>query len=63
MGIIAYLILGIVLGVLCYLAVRFIPMPPPWPTAIPIMAVVLWVLLGVLIMFGGVSDYPMPRLR
>ena len=63
MGIITYIILGIVLGLLCYLAVRFIPMPDPWPRAIPIMAVVLWVLLGLIAVFGGVTDYPMPKLR
>jgi hypothetical protein len=38
-------------------------MPPPWPTAIPTMAVILWVLLGVVIVLGGFRDYPMPRLR
>lgn len=63
MGIIAYILLGVVLGVICYLAVKHIPMPPPWPTAIPVMAAILWVLLGVLYVLGGVQDVPMPRMR
>ncbi len=63
MGILAYVILGIVLALLCWAAVKFVPMAPPWPTVLPTVAAILWVLIGLLAVLGGIPDYPLPRLR
>ena len=63
MGILEYILLGVVLGLICWVVVKYIPMSAPWPTAIPVMAVVLWVLIGLVYVVGGVHDVPMPRLR
>jgi predicted PurR-regulated permease PerM len=66
MGILAYLILGGVIAVLCWALVTYLPgaNAPPWSRWIPAMGVVLWVLLGLVLMLGGVvHDVPMPKLR
>jgi len=63
MGIIAYLLIGLVIGIICTLIVKYGNLVAPWPTVIPIVGVVLWLLVGVLYVFGGMVDAPMPRLR
>lgn len=65
MGLIAYLILCAVVGVICYLLVRFVPMPAPFPTMIPMVAAIVLILILLLLLFGGlgVRDVQIPSLR
>jgi hypothetical protein len=63
MGLLAFLLLGVVLGVLCYLVVKFVPMAPPWPTVLPIVACVVWLLILLYYMLGPIGDVTIPRLR
>jgi hypothetical protein len=60
MGLIEFIVLAAVLGVLVYLLTTYVPMPQPIKTVI-IVAVVL-VLVLVLIR-GLVGDIQIPRLR
>lgn len=63
MGIIAFLLLCIVVGLIVWLAVTFVPMPPQFKTALPIIAIVLLVVLLIALLFGMGHDVPIPRLR
>jgi hypothetical protein len=63
MGLIEFLILCIVVGVICWLAVTYIPMPPPFKTAIPVIAIVVLVLILFMLVLGGGRDIAIPRLR
>jgi len=64
MGLIAYLILCVVVGVICWLVVTYVPMAPPFRTFIPIAAIIILVVILLMIMFGGgMHDVQIPRLR
>jgi len=63
MGIIMYLVLGVAIGFLCWAAIKFVPMPAPFQTALPVVGVVVWIAIGALYMFGGVRDFPLPTWR
>lgn len=64
MGILTFLVLVIVVGMLCYFAVRFAPMTDEFKKALPAFAIGLLVLLLIAIVLGlGGWDVPIPRLR
>jgi nitrogen fixation/metabolism regulation signal transduction histidine kinase len=64
MGLIAFLLLIIIVGVIVGLAVRYAPMPAEFKTALPVIAIALLVLLLLLYIVGGSSwDVQIPRLR
>jgi hypothetical protein len=64
MGLIAYLILCVVVGVIVWLAVTYLPMPPAFKTFIPVAAIIVLVVILLVIMFGGgAHDVAIPRLR
>lgn len=64
MGLIAFLLLVIVVGLLVWAAVRFVPMPQAFQTALPIIALVVLILILLLAIFGGsISDVKIPQLR
>jgi hypothetical protein len=64
MSLIGFLLLCIVVGLLCYLAITFVPMPGQFKTAIPVIALVILLLVLILYMFGGTGyDVPIPRFR
>lgn len=64
MGLIAYILLVIVVGLLVWAAVRFVPMPPVFQTALPILALVVLILILLLAIFGGtITDVRIPQLR
>ena len=53
MSLLTIIVVFVVVGLLVWLAIRFIPMPPAFAQALPIVALVLllvWVFFGV---FGG----------
>ena len=64
MGILAYLLLVIVVGLIVWLAVRFVPMPEAFQKALPVLALVILIVLLLLAIFGGtISDVRIPQLR
>lgn len=64
MGIIAFLLLCVVVGLIVWLAITYVPMPAPFKTALPILALVLLIVLLIALMFGGAGhDIAIPRLR
>lgn len=64
MGLIAYLLLVIVVGLIVWLAIRFVPMPDNFKVALPIIALVVLVIVLIFYMFGGFhGDIMIPRLR
>ena len=64
MGLLSFLLLVIIVGVLVWLAITYIPMPPAFKTALPVMAIVVLILILVLYIFGnGMHDVPIPRVR
>ena len=63
MGLIAFLIVVIVVGLLVWAALKWIPMPPQFQTALPIFAIAILVIYLLVYMFGGIADIPIPRVR
>jgi hypothetical protein len=63
MGIIAFLLLCIVVGLIVWLAITFVPMPEQFKRALPIIAIILLVVLLLALMFGAGHDVMIPRLR
>ena len=63
MGLIAFLLLCIVVGVIVWLAITYVPMPQQFKTALPVIALLVLVLILILYMFGGMHDVAIPRLR
>jgi hypothetical protein len=63
MGLISFLLLCIVVGVICWLAVNYVPMPPEFKTAIPVFALVILVLILIVSVLGIGHDVVIPRLR
>jgi heme A synthase len=63
MGIVGYLLLVVIVGVLVWAAIRWIPMPEQFKTFLPIAAIVLLILVLVAALGLIPVDYPMPRLR
>lgn len=60
MGLIEFIVLATVLGVLAWLLTTYVPMPPPIKTII-IVAVCL--VLVLILVRGLVGDVALPRLR
>ena len=63
MGIIGFLLIVVLVGLIGWLATTYVPMPPAFKTALPVIALVLLILWLVLIVTGGVPDVPIPRAR
>ena len=63
MGVIGFVLLCVVVGLVTWVAVTYVPMPGPFQKALPIIALALLVLLLLVIVLGGVHDVPIPRLR
>lgn len=65
MGIIAYLLLFVIVGVLVWLLIKFVPMPDEFKHWLPFIALGLMLLLLVTIVFGigPGHDVAIPRLR
>lgn len=63
MGVLAYLILCAIVGVLTWVLITYVPMPAEIKRWIPVAAVLILVLILILQLVGGASDVPIPRLR
>lgn len=64
MGLIAYLILCALVGLLVWLLVNYVPMPSEIKRFLPIAAVVVLALILLLNLLGlPLRDVPIPRLR
>jgi len=63
MGLIAFLLLCVIVGVIVWAAVTYVPMPPQFKTALPVIAIIVLILILLLHVLGGVNDVPIPRLR
>ena len=62
MGIIGFLLIVVLVGLIVWLANTYVPMPPAFKTALPIIALVL-LILWLLVIIGGFADVPIPRAR
>ena len=64
MGIIEFIVIAIVLGLVVYLVNTFLPIPPQIKTVILVAVIIVLVLLLLRAMgiFGG-ADYQIPRVR
>ena len=64
MGLLAFLLVCVIVGFLVWLAVTYVPMPPPFKTALPIIAIVVLLAILIIYMFGGgISNVQIPRIR
>ena len=63
MGLLAFLLVVIVVGLVVWLAITYVPMPPQFKTALPIIALVILILILIVYIFGGVGDLTIPRVR
>ncbi len=64
MGILAFLLLVILVGLVVWAAVRYVPMPPIFQQALPVLALVILIIVLLLALFGGViTDVKIPQVR
>lgn len=63
MGLIQYLLLCVVVGVIVWLAVTYLPMPDNFKRALPVLALIVLIVILAVIMLGGASDVQIPKLR
>ena len=64
MGLLAFLLVCVLVGFLVWLAITYVPMPPAFKTALPVIAIVVLLTILLLYMFGGtLLDVPIPRVR
>lgn len=65
MGVIAYVLLVVLVGVLVWLAITYVPMPDQFKKFLPIAAIILLVLILLVEVFGigPGHDVAIPRLR
>lgn len=61
---IALIVYIAILGLITYLIITYVPMPPVFKTAITILAIVLLVLilLNAFGLLGAIRDVPVPRI-
>ena len=65
MTVLGFIVLVIIVGLVVWLAVTYVPMPAQFKTALPVIALVLLILILLLYMLGGLGmhDVAVPRLR